>query len=112
MERFSVGTQQGRRRFCLDNHPTELYLQRQLSALWSGFPLLQESRDEVGLGAIVSPSGSRFLLPGEKLDDTLSTRAGTFMKQGAWYDIIRAIDKYDALWHCRRFDMQEVARFL
>ena len=42
----------------------------------------------------------------------MSTNACHCMKQGAWYDIIRAIDKYDPIWHCRRYEMEEVARFL
>ena len=46
------------------------------------------------------------------LDDTLSTRKGKFMKQCAWYDIIRAIDNYDTRWHARRFEVEEVARYL
>ena len=47
-------------------------------------------------------AGVRLLYTSQLLDDDMNTKAGTFMKQGAWYDIIRAIDKYDRLWHCRR----------
>ena len=46
------------------------------------------------------------------LDDDLGTRKGAFMKQSAWYDIIKHIDKYDPLWHCRRFEMEQLASFL
>ena len=45
------------------------------------------------------------------LDDNLGTRKGAFMKQSAWYDIIKHIDKYDPLWHCRRFEMEQLASF-
>ena len=34
------------------------------------------------------------------------------MKQSAWYDIIKHIHKYDPLWHCRRFEMEQLASFL
>ena len=42
------------------------------------------------------------------LDDDSCTKKGRFMKQCAWYDIIRAIDAYDPLWHARRFEVEEV----
>ena len=34
------------------------------------------------------------------------------MKQSAWYDIIKHIHTYDPLWHCRRFEMEQLASFL
>ena len=46
------------------------------------------------------------------LDDTVFTGKGKFMKQCAWYDIIRAISEYDPRWHARRFEIEEVARHL
>ena len=70
----------------------------------------------ISLDARIPPptglGGVQQLYQSQLLGDTMSTKAGTFMKQGAWYDIIRAIDKYDPLWHCRRYEMEEVARFL
>ena len=46
------------------------------------------------------------------LDDDLCTVKGQFMKQSAWYDIIKRLDKWDPLWHARRFETEEVAQYL
>ena len=46
------------------------------------------------------------------LDDDLCTKKGKFMKQCAWYDIIRALHVGDPLWHARRFEVEQVARYL
>ena len=34
------------------------------------------------------------------------------MTQCAWYDITRAIDDYDSRWHARRYEVEEVAKYL
>ena len=34
------------------------------------------------------------------------------MKQSAWYDIIKHIHTYDPLWHCRRYEIEQIAKFL